>query len=214
MYSVYDLAYEYIKSNCPNICSIGKKNVINSIVEVLNDGANGDDIYQKIKSCKNNNREHYEYFKRIKSGGNLLKPGKIFYHNELRVVPDAPKVYFDINTGEMKRVKQDYFLEMRASYTLDDLYNYIAKKEYLSKSIEDRSRAIGCLRYLTNRYDIDYLLFLIDTVNDIYSSKLKYLRNILDISDYEHEASENYRRRITECAISNTDKVIYKKREL
>lgn len=221
MVSAYDLAYGYIKTNGFDVTSAIKKSIINCITEVLNNGAISNDIISKIKGSKNNNQEHDKYFKSIKSTGNLLKHSLIgdksdivYYHNELRVIPDAPLVYFDIDSGEMKKAKQDYFLEMRASYTLDDLFAYAKKKESLIKCTANENRTKGSLKYLLGKYDVDFLLFIIDTANEIYNSKLRSFRNILDIEEYESEAKENYERRITECAISGTDKIVYKKREL
>lgn len=217
--SVYDLAYNYIKINNLTMDGQGKRDLINTIRGVLNNGANSIDIIRKIKGGNINNQEHNIFFKSIKSVGNLLKnkrsdEDRVYYHNELRLIPEAPMKCFDLNTGEIKTVYQEYFLEMRASYTIEDLYNYIKKKEFLAKTMENESRAKGSLKYLTGKYDIDFLLFLIDTANEIFSYNLRYARNILDISDYEIEAKENYERRITECAISDTNKIVYKKREL
>lgn len=221
MISTYDLAYGYIKANDFNITSAIKKNIINCIMEVLNNGATSEDIIIKIKKHKNNNQEHSKYFKSIKPNGNLLKHSfigdkeeKVYYHNELRVIPSAPLVHFDIDSGDMKKQHQEYFLEMRASYTLDNLLEYVKKKESLVKCISNYNRTKGCFKYLLEKYDIDFLLFIIDTANEIYNSNLRSFRNVLDITEYEDEARENYERRITECAISETNKIVYKKREL
>lgn len=217
MNSVYDIAFDYIRLNNLNIDSSEKRDIINSISEVLRNGANSEDIYRKINKVKNTGQKHSDYFKGIKSNGsNLLKmtPKKIYYHNELRIIPKAPSFYFDLDSGEIKKEQSDYFLEMRASYTIDDLFNYVSKKQYFSKVVSNKSRVLGSLKYLIGKYDIDFLLFIIDTANEIYSTKLNYIRNILDITDYELEAKKNYERRVTECAISGTDKVVYKKRVL
>lgn len=217
--SVYDLAYNYIKINNLTMDSQNKKDLINTIRGVLNNGANSIDVIRKIKGGNKSNQEHSMFFKSIKSVGNLLKnktsnEDKMYYHNELRLIPEAPMKCLDINTGEIETVYQDYFLEMKASYTIEDLCKYIKKKEFLSNTMENEARAKGSLKFLTGKYDIDFLLFLIDTANEMYSCNLRYARNILDISDFEREAKGNYERRVTECAISNTDKIVYKKREL
>lgn len=214
MYSVYDIAYDYIKINCQEADDKLKKEIIKTIAEVLDNGTNGDELYKRIKNGKVNTVEHSRYIKSLKSSGNLIKSGKMLYHNELRIVPEAPMVYFDIDSGEMKKKKQDYFLEIRANYTLDDLVSYIKRKEFLAGCCDNDARVKGALKYLLGKYDVDFLLFLIDTANDILSVKLRHMRNILDIVEYEVEANENYKRRITECAISGSDKIVYKKREL
>jgi hypothetical protein len=212
MLSIYDLAYKYIKDN-KITDDLEKKTIIRAITEVLNNGASSDDVYRKIESGRCTDTEYKEYFNSVKPSGNLLKAPKVYYHNELRITSAAPLKQFDINSGEIVSVKQEHFLEMRASYTVDELYNYVKRKEYLAKPLKDEARAKGSLVYLLKKYDIDFLLFLIDTSNDIYGSKLKYARTVIELSDYETEAKENYVRRITECAISGSDKISYRKRE-
>lgn len=217
--SVYDLAYNYIKINELTMDGNSKRNLINTIRGVLNGGANSIDVVRKIKGGNKNNQEHDLFFKSIKSTGNLLTnknsdEDRVYYHNELRLIPNAPMKCLDINTGEIETVYQEYFLEMRAGYTVNNLWEYIKKKEFLANTMENEARAKGSLKFLTGKYDVDYLLFLIDTANEMYGCNLRYARNILDISDFEKEAKENYQRRITECAISDTDKIVYKKREL
>ena len=223
MYSVYDLAYYFIKkNNLDEIDSIGKKNLINEIIEVLNNGATDKDIYKKISKVKKTDTNYDRYFRDIKPNGNLLKHAKIirgakqetmFYHNELRLMPSAPMVKFDLDSGEMVKEDQEYFLEMRASYTVDDICDYIGRKEFLKKAVDNRPRAIGGLKLLIKKYSVDKLLFIIDAANDAYSAKFMYLRSVLDIADYEYEGLSNYKRKITECAISDTDKVVYKRRK-
>ena len=64
MYSVYDLAYYFIKkNNLDEIDSIGKKNLINEIIEVLNNGATDKDIYKKISKVKKTDTNYDRYFK-------------------------------------------------------------------------------------------------------------------------------------------------------
>lgn len=223
MYSVYDLAYYFIKrNNLYEIGPIGKKNIINEIVEALNNGATDNDIYKKITKVKENYTSYVRFFKDIRPNGNLLEHSKIarcinketlFYHNELRLKPNAPLVKFDLDSGEMVKEEQEYFLEMRASYTVDDICDYISRKEFLRKAVDNRPRAIGGLKVLIKRYSVDKLLFIIDAANDSCSARSVYLKSVLDISDYECEGLSNYKRKITECAISDTDKVVYKRRK-
>lgn len=222
MYSVYDLAYYFIReNNLDGIGPIEKKNIINEIIEVLNNGATDNDIYKKITKVKKNNKNYDKYFRDIRPNGNLLKHEKIirymnqgtmFYHNELRLRPEAPKVRFDLDSGLMIKEEQEYFLEMKASYTIDDVCDYIGRKKFLRKAVENRARAIGGLKILIKRYSVDKLLFVIDAANDVYSSKNMFLRSVLDIADYEQEGLENYKSKVTECAISNTDRIVYKRR--
>lgn len=214
MLSKFDLAFEYINKNYKEISNKEKINIIKVITEVLKNGATSTDIIKKIRMCNDNNRDYYGFFKSIKSSGNLLNPDKFYHHNELRIVPGPPKRVWDINTGEIVNIDQEHYLEMKASYTIDDVVKYIEKRDFLSKTIQDINRARGSISFLLKKYDIDFLLFLFDTVNDIYSSKQKFARSLIEVSEYEDEAKQNYEQRITESKINNIDKVIPKKRML
>lgn len=212
--SVYDLAYNYIKINNLTLDKQEKREIINTIMEVLDNGANSNDINKHITKLKNNSLEHKKYFKCIETSGNLLNSKRFYYHNELRVVQEQPIKFFDINTGIITSKKQDYFLEMKASYTIDDLFDYISKKEYLFKSMYDKAKAMGALKFLLKKYDIDFLLFLVDTANCFFNANMQYLKNILDITNYEEEALKNYQMKTTENYISGTNHIVFKKRML
>ena len=91
---------------------------------------------------------------------------------------------------------------MKASYTVGEIIAYLYKKEFLSKAIQDKNRTLGSIRFLLKKYDIDFLLFLIDTANDIYSSTQRYARSLVEVSEYEDEAKSNYEKKITETLLS------------
>lgn len=214
MLSIYDLAFSYINKNYTEISNNDKINIINKISEVLNNGSTSNDISNRIKKSSGCDREYNKFFDSIKSNGNLLKPNKFYYHNELRIVPGAPLREWNINTGQIENVTQEYYLEMKASYTIDDIINYIKRKEFLSRTLVDINRAKGSINFLLKRYDVDYLLFMIDTVNDIYSGKQKFARSLVEMAEFDDEAKYNYEQRITESKINGDDKITPKKRIL
>lgn len=214
MLSIYDLAFSYINKNYTEISNNDKINIINKISEVLGNGSTSGDINNRIEKSNGSDREYNRFFSSIKSSGNLLKPNKFYYHNELRIVPGPPRREWNINTGEIENVTQEYYLEMRASYTVDDIVNYIKKKEFLAKTLIDTNRAKGSINFLLKKYDVDFLLFMVDTVNDIYSGKQKFARSLVEISEFEDESKDNYERRITESKINGDDKITPRKRVL
>lgn len=211
--SIYDIAFLYINKNYKEISKEEKLNVINAVHKSLKNGAVTNDLISKINKNTDIKKLPYNFFN-ISSSGNLLDPDVFYYHNFLRCIQKAPIRYWDINIGDIKIKEQEYFLEIKASCTINDILEYIKKKEFLCKTLIDKSRALGSISFLLKKYDIDFLLFLFDTVNDIYNSRQKYARSLIEVSEFELEAKLNYEQKITESKISGQDKVVHKKREL
>lgn len=211
--SLYDIAFLYISKNYTEINTNEKRNVINAVRVALKNGAIADELISKVNKIKDNNKSPFQFFN-INSNGNLLDPDKFYFHNELRIFPPPPIRYWDIDTGNITSNHQEYFLEMKASYTTNDIVFYLSKKESLTKALQDRNRAIGSINFLLKKYDIDFLLFLFDTANDIYTSKQKYIRSLIEISEFEDEAKTNYEQKITESKISGQNVVVTRKRVL
>lgn len=228
-YSAYDLAKIYIEKNYSYIDNVEKNCILNEIMEVLDNGVTSNQIYNKIYSFNKINKEHYKMFTSIEpisSCRNLLKQNCFYYHNELRVVPNAPTKCIDYNSDDVfledSNDSNEYFLEMRASYTIDDLYNYCLSKDRLREVCSDKDKFIGGINYILKKTSIEPILFMIDVTNSIYIDKEKDMKNIFEILDYKKIAYENYTRRKTEahnkacidnCEIGNT-KIKVKKRTL
>lgn len=211
--SMYDLAFLYINKNYKEISNDEKLNVINAITLSLKNGATSNDLISKINKTYDVKKAPYNFFN-INSSGNLLDPNEFYYHNFLRCIPKAPTRFWDIDVGDIKIEQQEYFLEIKASCTTFDVFEYIKRKEFLCKTLSDKNRALGSINFLLKKYNIDFLLFLFDTANDIYSSKQKYARSLIEVSEFEVEAKLNYEQKITESKISGQDKIVHKKREL
>lgn len=217
VFSLYDIVFMYIEKNFEksSITQNDKINAIKSISQCLYNGSTSEDLINTINSKKDKEKSPNIFFKNSNSRSNLLSPSKFYYHNELRKYPNAPNKIWDIDTGEIVNVVEEYFLEMRASYTINDIIKYISNnKDFLSKTLNDKNRATGSITFLLKKYDIDFLLFLLDTTNDIYSSKQKYAKSLIEITEYEDEAKKNYESKINECKVIGQDKVVAKKRVL
>lgn len=214
--SVYELAFNFININYNKNDIIPKKEIINIIVEVINNGANYQDINYKIQNCRCDNKDYERFFKTINSNSspNLIITNRFYYHNDLRVYPEPPTRELDINTGEIKKADFEYYLEMKASYTIKDLVNYIYSKESFSLLKNNENRLIGGLKSLLCKYDIEILLFTIDTVDVLYAPNQKKIKNIFEIEDYIQEGKTNYNMKITEAVVNGTNCLVLKKREL
>lgn len=214
--SVYDLAFNLIKNNYTEIDNNTKRNIINKIKEVLNNGSTYTTINNKIQTDKIINKDYDGYLEntRTSSYSNLITQDKLYYHNELRVYAEPPEVEFDLNTGEIKRQEFEYFLEMKASYTLEDLYNYLKTKNTMVYALDNKKRLMGGLISLVQRHGIEKILFAIDTTNTFYSGKSKMLKNIFEIEEYMPEAEINYNMKMSDSIVNNANKIILKKRKL
>jgi hypothetical protein len=222
--SIYDLAFGYIKLfyKTADVPIAIKKKSIMDFYNLLDKGWTIEelrihikDFYHETKGSIIMNLENH--FDRIKPKNiNLLKPMNIYYHNELRITTPPPVVDFDYNTGEMTRTIENYFLEMRASYTTDNLTQYFTTKPGLvANETMTYNRIKGMLRWLTESYNIDLILYMIDVANDvIVTNNLNKLKMPSDIKEYYSEAKEIMQNKITETKISGGDKIVPRTRVL
>ena len=220
--SVYDLQCLYINRNYTSIEKEERIKILACIKGALKNGATCSQIFNRIMGLDKANQNYREVFSGFRklSNGNLLDPTRFYYHNELRITPKAPlrAINFEddaIFVAPKNGEKQDnFYLEMKCSYTIDDLFSYLKKKDHLKRACENESKAIGGLKYLLSKYDIEIILFMIDTANNILSLNDSYLNNVLAIADYKDKAEENYISRKTEASINGDNKIVYKKRIL
>ena len=209
------MAFDFINRNYTSIDDATKVYIIREIREVLIHGATYQDLNNKIQNIPCNDKDYKKYFKSIKTSCvNLIDPQKFYYHNQLRVFPDAPTRTLNPNTGVIEKNEFEYFLEIKASYTIDDLINYLSTKTTFSNIISNKTKLIGGLKFLLNKHDIDFLLFLIDALCVIYDNQKRKSKNIFEIEDFIEDAKNNYNMKISESAINGTNKVTPRKRTL
>lgn len=213
---MYELAFNFININYKVNDSIPKKEIISTIMGVVNNGTNYQDINNKIQNCPCSNKDYEGFFKNINSSSNpnIIAVNKFYYHNELRVYPEPPTRTLNINTGEIEKTEFEYFLEMKASYTIKDLVDYIYSKNSFSLLKNNENRLIGGLKSLLCKYDIEVILFTIDTVDVLYTPNQKSIKNIFEIEDYIKEGTTNYNMKITESVVNGTNRISLKTREL
>lgn len=216
MYSKYDLCIQYLQKfyNKNNITNVIKKESLVQISFLLAKGFTDKDI---IIAINNDVKDLYTFFNdKTPTNYNLLHPLKFYYHKELRIISPPPVIDFDYDTGERTVTYSDYFLEMKSSYTLEDLYNYISSFDDLyNKNIYDKNKVIGTLKWLYEKYDIELLLYMIDASNDYISTNgLQPLTNLFDIQTYYNYAKEKLDAKINQSKITEGEQIVPKRRVL
>ena len=108
----------------------------------------------------------FSYFKSCKKqyGENIIKQGTIYYHKNLRVQPEPSVTDVDYDSGTMVSTKQEHFVEMVASYTLDELYDYFVSLNVYDTKQWQKNRVYNMLKYYVEKYDIDTVLFMFEAI--------------------------------------------------
>ena len=221
--SVYDLSVGYIKlfRSKENLSPEDKKQIIQDFNELLSTGWTAQEIARHLKLAAQNKdvtakdiRLFFQNKKMVRT--NLLIPNKMYYHNELRITSKPPVIDYDYDTGEYVRKVEDYFLEMRASYTLEELTNYFKRNAHLYiPEIMNDCRLKGALKWLTQNYDIEMVLFMIDIAeNQIAFNDAPPLKNPSNLHEYFLNAKASYECKMNQCRLSGGAKIVPRKRGL
>jgi len=224
MKSVYDLSVDYINNAYPDVeLPISERRaIIKEINTYLDDGCTTDEIEKAIALIKRCDNEaalgkllNSSLLERPKYGKNLLSSGKFYYHNELRIMPGPPIINIDYNTGEITRTQEEHFLEMKASYTIDNLYDYYCKQMLSDAPEGSQGRFKGILRWIVKNHGIDIALFMIDVAaNHVSSEDLRPPTTPLYIVDFVDMAHKVYNHKVTETKTMGEDKIEPKRRIL
>ena len=222
--SIFDLTYGYLKMFHQNkdISQEFKVATVVQLAQLLDGGWSSEELgaelrrYYKATEGKQGLDLTAHFRGRSPQRKNLLRTGKFYYHNELRVTTPPPVVDFDYNTGEIKRIVQDYYLEMRASYTLEDLTNYFLSKQGLChKEAVTFSRVKGAIKWLLDQFEVDLVLFMIDISNDIImTNNYNKLRVPSDVKEYYADAVQLFQKKVTENRVSGGDQIVPRRRLL
>jgi hypothetical protein len=215
--SLYDITYGYLKKYYRG--DVNDNTVMDTMEgfkKALEKGWTEKEIIQAIKTFNKGGSSHdslMRYFSKMNpKDRNLLKADTFYWHSQLRITPGAPKRVVDYDSGEIKKVDEPHFLEMRASYTMDDLLAYY---ELQHGEVEDhqRNKYRGALKYVLNNYSIDTVLFMIDaSANFIKAEDYEPLGSPLGIQDYARQAQHLIGEKITEERTAGDDKIVPRKR--
>lgn len=219
--SVYDLMFVYFQHFTVQAPTQEQMESVNHAFQtLLNQGYVSEELYQglsKAYQSSTNSIDVATFFKRVpKKRFNLLKESGFFYHNELRLTSAAPEVKYDYDTGELIRISAPYFLEMRASYSLEDMMAYFKTKPHCYEPMVMADvRLKGSFKWLCETYEPEIVLFMIDAAESaLASDQLKSLKNPSNLHEFYAEAKLARERKETECKQGGGANVVLKKRML
>jgi len=151
---------------------------------------------------------------REKRSNNLLRCNTYYFHNILRNIPKPPVSEVDYEAGTITKTSEPYYLEMRASFSLDDLYDYYLSHESLyDKTGLNPKKIRGGLEWLVRQYGLELVLYMINIAADaLISNDQPPLDSVMDIQDYLRFAKEALQSRITDVKMTGDDKIVPKKR--
>ena len=149
---------------------------------------------------------------RKKSIENILDPYRYYYHNQLRVVP-APQVAME--DDELVQGTGEFFLEMRASYTLRQMAKYFIAQFKIAPEDVNMERYIGSFSWLIKKNDIDLILYMIDAHSVKLQEEDKTAPDTpMSIADSKEEARILLGGKKTQSKESGDDKFVPRKRKL
>ncbi len=219
--SIYDLAVDYIELYImpKEINNRIKNQILRDLKETLARGYTDTEILDILNDYVEDNPSHIPLIPNLFNGKpkqrNLLSPDKFYYHPQLRVMPGVPKKHWDQDTGEITTIEEYYFLELRASYTLLDLYKYYLRQMGLTDSEYARARMLGGLKWLLKQHSVDLVLFMIDIGGNLKDEETdKGYFEPVELNNYDREALENMGAKITEERGAGNDHVVPRKRVL
>lgn len=147
---------------------IGDKQDIDSIVKgfnrILDNGLTFNQVKDTILFCWHNNIKTFPWgmYKEQNDiyNTNLIKSDKVYYHKNLLIKNKIGIVNHNIDTGELTNSPTEFFLEPRASYTLNEFVDYFYEQTNIDKVQNNRKRVTNFFLSLLKTYDIDMLLFM------------------------------------------------------
>jgi hypothetical protein len=218
MASIYDIVYDYIDTVYPNekVDKEQKKTIHREVKKLLSNGWCSSELLKGFKGAKKKDAtlSVSQLFRgKKRSLQNLLKPGTFYYHNELRLTSAPPKREIDYDSGEITTINEPYFLEMKASYTVENLIRYYARQTGLKLLEHELSRYKGSFNWLLKTYGVELILFMIDaTINLCVSEDMPMPYSPLDIQRNQNLAVETRNQKITENTYSGGNTIVRKKR--
>lgn len=145
--------------------------------------------------------------------GNLLRHSVRYYHKEL-IVRNEPQVYkHDVDTGDITSSITEFFVEPRASYTLQDLLTYFQNNVPYDKSLYSYNRLRGIFKNYVNKLGVEITLFMIEKAIRVYhedGTQFDYKR----FDDYQPIARQYLEENKNSVAYSGGADYVFRKRML
>lgn len=204
----------YLDGQTPN--SQHYREVLNALAGALSNGYTYETIQSAIVSARDNHTPlDFRQFSR-KVVGNLLDGYRRYYHPQLTVKNQLPTRIHNVDAGtyaDSDDGDEDFFVEPRASYTLEDAVEYFYSKN-LTKSPEyPEKRVRGILKSLIEKYDIEHVLFMIDNAAAV-SPEFKKPFSMPYLDSFYNSAQQNIESAVQNCATTNGGKYVCRKRML
>ncbi|WAT23593.1 hypothetical protein O0R52_21595 (plasmid) [Bacillus halotolerans] len=137
-----------------------------------------------------------EIMNQIEPPNNLMEKDVFYYHSELREMSSPPKIIRDQESGKLIRQSEDFYLEMKSRYTLQDLMNYWYKKMNIQPTDHLMRQDEGKFKYILGNYTLDEVLFAIDASVILRKERQqRLLRNAFELDKYIEDARDFIRRK-------------------
>lgn len=210
--SVYDLAAFYIN------LFVGRPVNENELEYIVNTFSAILDKGYTLQECVTILRENVgnKNFKIMQINGytcsfeNIIKQSQIYYHKELRIQPKPAISDIDYNTGAMVSTKQEYFVEIAASYTIKDLMKYLLSFSFVNTYQWQYSRLKGLMEHYIKKYGIDIVLFMFEAIADNIEDE-EFDFNKFD--NYYQIAKTYMNNVVNNCIANGGDKIVRKTRK-
>ena len=221
MASIYDLVYTYIDLffQDDRLTKDQKKTIHRDMKRLLRNGWCSSELYAAFKTAhRKKSTPKTLHVAKVLSGKrpvmrNLLDPTLFYYHSELRMTSAPPKREIDYDSGVITTINEPYFLEMKASYTVEDLIKYYAKQTRLNLMEHEINRFKGSFIWLLKTYNLEEVLFMIDaTVNMCMAEDLPMPDSPLDIQRYLKDGRLARNEKVTETVHAGGNKIVRKRR--
>jgi hypothetical protein len=220
--SVYELGFSFIKRYWDREPTKEQKiQILNQFSQLLMNGWTQEEIINVVKAYQHSDPTTIPNVEQIFQGTttraeNLLVPKAFYYHPQLRILPPPVKRDLDYNTGVISKPEEEYFLEMRASYTINQLIDYFVIAFELNPSQEDIQRYRGSFKFLLKQHNIDTVLFMIDAAHNNLYTEDNDLHDFkpIKLGDYRTMAEDMLNWIRTETKRSGDDHVVPRKRVL
>lgn len=219
MKSSYDLVHDYVRIFYKNekTSKEQKKAIHTEIVRLLRNGWCSCELYKGFKDFHKKFPEKqtinvarlFTSKRNVKK--NLLTPGTFYYHNDLKLTSSPPKRTIDYDSGEITVINDPYFLEMKASYDVDDLVAFYMRQVGGGRP-SDIKRYRGSFEWLLRSYGLEEILFMIDSkVNTAMAEDMPLPDSPLDIQKSYRDALVTIDLKKTETMVAGGDKIVRKK---
>ncbi|MGL4818409.1 MAG: hypothetical protein ACRC5C_00235, partial [Bacilli bacterium] len=120
----------------------------------------------------------------------LMRLGYYYYHPVLQITPGLKPRVVDFDFFDRKEEEEVFYLEMRDSFSKQDLYLYFRNKIRTNLPEQFEKREMGSIDYLCQLYDLDTIIYMVDAyIEDRNQSGTSKPAMIIQVQDFYDTAS-------------------------